>query len=319
MLSRIDPLVRLLIAAIVLATVVPVTGPARGIAQQVSNGAIFMLFFFNGLRLPRREVMAGIGNHRLLLPLMAWVFGAMALAGWAAWHATLPLIAPTLALGFLYLGVLPSTVQSATAYSSIAGGNVASSVVAAALINIAGVFITAPLFSLIAGGKGAGLHADSLIKVLTVLLLPFVIGQIAQGFARGWAGDHKVLIGWLDRLSIAIAVYVAFSGAVEQGLWSMVGPQAWLVVCAGVAVLLAFAHGGVWALGGWLKLPRGDRIAMLFAGGQKSMALGAPLATVLFPPATAGLILLPLLVYHLAQMILAAPVAARLREAAPAT
>ena len=52
---------------------------------------------------------------------------------------------------------------------------------------------------------------------------------------------------------------------------------------------MAFAHGGAWALGAVLKLPRGDRIALLFAAGQKSMALGAPLATVLFPPATAGL------------------------------
>ena len=35
------------------------------------------------------------------------------------------------ALGLLFLGALPSTVQSATAYSSLAGGNVAASVVAA--------------------------------------------------------------------------------------------------------------------------------------------------------------------------------------------
>jgi sodium/bile acid cotransporter 7 len=54
---------------------------------------------------------------------------------------------------------------------------------------------------------------------------------------------------------------------------------------------------------------------MVFAGAQKSVAMGAPLATVLFPPASAGVILLPLLVYHLAQMVVAAPVAAWLREA----
>lgn len=313
MLARIDPLVRMLLLAILLATVLPVTGPARGVAQDISNAAVFMLFFFNGLRLARAEVMAGIGNHRLLLPLLVWVFAVMGLAGWAAWHATMPLLAPTLALGFLYLGVLPSTVQSATAYSSLAGGNVASSVVAAALVNIAGVFITAPLFSLVAGGKSVPFHADGLIKVMTILLLPFVLGQFAQVFARRWATDHRTLIGWLDRTSIAIAVYVAFSGAVEQGLWSMVNPVDWAVICAGVAAMLAFAHAGAWGMGGGLRLPRGDRIAFLFAGGQKSMALGAPLATVLFPPATAGLILLPLLVYHLAQMVLAAPVAARLR------
>ena len=43
--------------------------------------------------------------------------------------------------------------------------------------------------------------------------------------------------------------------------------------------------GGAWLLGGALKLRRDDRIAFLFSGAQKSIALGAPLASVLFPPA----------------------------------
>jgi sodium/bile acid cotransporter 7 len=42
--------------------------------------------------------------------------------------------------------------------------------------------------------------------------------------------------------------------------------------------------------------------------------MGAPLATVLFAPATAGIVLLPILLYHLAQLVLAAPLAARLNR-----
>ena len=61
-LSRIDPMVRLLIAAIALAVVLPVSGGARNAAQFVSNAAVFLLFFLNGLRLPRHEVMAGLGT-----------------------------------------------------------------------------------------------------------------------------------------------------------------------------------------------------------------------------------------------------------------
>jgi sodium/bile acid cotransporter 7 len=51
---------------------------------------------------------------------------------------------------------------------------------------------------------------------------------------------------------------------------------------------------------------------MLFAGAQKSVAMGAPLAAVLFSPAMAGVVLLPLLLYHLVQLIVAAPIATRL-------
>lgn len=312
MFRKIDPMVLLISLALLAATVLPVSGPARDEAQFVSNAAVFLLFLLYGLRLSRREVWAGLGNHRLLLPLVAWVFGAMTLAGWLLWHAGLGFLPAALALGFLYLGVLPSTVQSATAYSSLAGGNVASSVVAAALINILGVFISAPLFSLLAGSKGAVFHGEALVKVLTMLLLPFVLGQVLQGFTRRWVSGHRRLISIMDRASIGIAVYVAFSGAVEQGIWTRVDLTGWAGVLLGCALAMGFGYGGAWLLGGLLRLPRGDRISMLFAGAQKSVAMGAPLATVLFPASEAGILILPLLVYHLVQMIVAAPMAARL-------
>jgi sodium/bile acid cotransporter 7 len=76
--------------------------------------------------------------------------------------------------------------------------------------------------------------------------------------------------------------------------------------------MLLFGHGGAWVLGGLTGLDRGNRITMLFAGAQKSVAMGAPLAAVLFSPAMAGVVLLPLLLYHLVQLIVAAPIATRL-------
>jgi solute carrier family 10 (sodium/bile acid cotransporter), member 7 len=312
LLQRIDPMVRLLVLAIGLALLLPVTGGARDGAQFIANAAVFLLFFLNGVRLPRHEVVAGLGNHRLLWPLTLWCFGGMALAGWGLWQAGQSLMPPLIAIGFLYLGCLPSTVQSATAYSSLAGGNVASSVVAAALLNLLGVFVTAPLFSLLGGGGTAALHSDGLVKVVVILLLPFMLGQIVQGKLGGWVAQNRQLATWFDRSSIAIAVYVAFSGAVEQQFWNIVDPAGWLGLLGGVALFLVIGHFGAWFLGRLLKLDRANQISMLFAGAQKSIAMGAPLAAVLFSPAAAGIVLLPILLYHLAQLVLAAPLAARL-------
>lgn len=314
LLSRIDPMVRLLTLAILLAVLVPVTGPARGIAQFVANAAVFLLFFLNGVRLPRHEVAAGLSNHRFLWPLTMWCFGGMALAGWALWQGGQGWMPPLIALGFLYLGCLPSTVQSATAYSSLAGGNVASSVVAAALLNLLGVFVTAPLFSLLGGGGEAGFHADGLIKVVMILLVPFMLGQVMQGRLSGWVKDNKQLTTWFDRGSIAIAVYVAFSGAVEQRFWNQVEPAGWAWLLGGVAIFLVVGHLGAWLLGALVGLDRANRVSLLFAGAQKSIAMGAPLASVLFKPAVAGVVLLPILLYHLAQLVLAAPIANRLNR-----
>ena len=313
----IDPLVRLLALAIVLASLLPVGAAHRPIAEAVSNGAIFVLFLLNGLRLPRAEVLRGMRHMRFLLPLSLWCFGAMSLAGWGLAKAGAALALPeTVALGLLFLGALPSTVQSATAYSSLAGGNVAVSVVAAAFINILGVFLSAPLFSLLAGSEAAAFDLGALERIALILLLPFVIGQLAQGRAGHLVRDHKRLATWMDRTAIAIAVYVAFSGAVEQGLWQLVGPSDWAVLLLLVGVFLLVGFGGAWLLGGALALAREDRIAFLFAGAQKSIALGAPLASVLYPPAIAGLLLLPVLTYHLLQLVISAPLASRLNRPA---
>ncbi|MFC3099331.1 bile acid:sodium symporter family protein [Altererythrobacter lauratis] len=313
-LSGIDPLVRLLVLAILLASFLPVTGEGKAAAQRVSDAAIFVLFLLNGLRLPRRDVAAGIANWRFLSPLFLWCFFGMGAVGWALWQAGMALLPAQVALGLLFLGVLPSTVQSATAYSSLAGGNVAASVVAAAVLNVAGVFVTAPLLALMAGGAGPGIDLAGLERIATILLLPFAIGQLLQNRFGGLVKERRALVSWMDRSAIAIAVFVAFSSAVEQGLWSLVGPVQWGVLLAFVAAFLAIGFGGAWWLGGAVGLARAERISFLFAGAQKSIALGAPLASVMFPPAAAGLILLPVLVYHLLQLVLSAPLANRLNR-----
>ena len=82
-----DPMLRMLVAAIALAALLPATGDARSAAQMIANAAIFVLFLLNGMRIARRDIAAGIANWRFLLPLVLWVFGAMALAGLALAHA----------------------------------------------------------------------------------------------------------------------------------------------------------------------------------------------------------------------------------------
>lgn len=312
LLSRIDLMVRLLILAIVLATLIPAVGEGRAVAQAVSSIAIFALFFLNGLRLPRDEVLRGLGHARFLVPLLAWCFGAMALVGLALAGIAEGRLPTEIAIGFLFLGTLASTVQSAAAYSSLAGGNVAASVVAAALLNIAGVFITAPLFALLGGLETADVGWDALFKILGLLVVPFVIGQMLQRRGRAWVTAHPLLISWMDRLAIAIAVYVAFSGAVERGLWSALGAGQWAVFGGLLAVFLLAGFGGSWLASGLLRLDRPTRISFMFAGAHKSVVSGAPIALILFPPAAAGLVMAPLLAYHLLQLVVSAPLATRL-------
>lgn len=309
-----DPMLRMLVVAIILAALLPATGDGRGVAQAVANSAIFILFLLNGMRIARRDIAAGFANWRFLLPLVLWVFGAMALAGLALAKLGQEWLTPSVALGFLYLGALPSTVQSATSYTSLAGGNVALSVVGAALLNILGVFVTVPIFLALGGSGNGAVGMDVVGKIMLLLVLPFAIGQAVQGASAAFVARHKPKIAWVDRFAISAAIYVAFSGAVEQGIWSRVDGLDWILIGMLVGLFLLFGNLGAWLAGGTLRLRRSDRIAFLFAGAQKSAAVGAPLAMILFPPEQAGFIVIALLLYHFFQLVVAAPIATRLAQ-----
>ena len=309
-----DRFIWLLSAAVLLAALLPVCGAAVPVASTAVTVGIFIIFLLHGIRIDRHEIFAGLKNWRLQGSIFLFVFGAMMLAGLALSILLDGMVAPMIALGFLYLGCLPSTVQSAASYTAIAKGNVGASVVAAALINLSAILVTPVLFALLARSVGVVVTGDTFIRIMTMLLLPFVIGQIIQPWARPVERRWSWLTGWADKIAISLAVYVAFSGAVVAGVWSSVPVIDLLLVAIGVAALLLFAFSGAWLLGGVNTLAHGDRIALLFGGGHKSIAVGAPLAALLFAPEQAGLLLVPLLLYHVSSLVISAPLALKLAE-----
>ncbi|MFZ9395686.1 MAG: bile acid:sodium symporter family protein [Erythrobacter sp.] len=304
-----DPMIAVLLAATLLALAAPAAGELRATAQAISNIGVFVLFLVNGMRVSHGEMAQGIRNWRYFGPLALWVFGVMAAAGMGFSALAGAVLPPLVALGFLYLGILPSTIQSATSYTTLAHGNVALAVVGAALINILGVFVSAPLFALLAGGRVVDVGLDAIGRIMLILVLPFVIGQLLQRWAGGWVRARRAQIVWLDRVVIGIAVYVAMSGAVEQGLMHMFGPATWVWLAGLTVAFLVTAHLAAWWAGQALGYAMADRKAFLFAGAQKSVATGAPLAAVLFAPDVGGFLIAPLLLYHLLQLVMAAPLA----------
>ncbi len=307
-----DRFILMLTGIIVLASVLPVRDQGLVLAGHVSNAAIFALFFFHGLRLAHRAVWDGLKHWRLQLAVLACTFAAMPLAGLSLSHLVPGILAPELWLGVLFLCALPSTVQSAIAYSSMAGGNIAASVIAAALSNLAGVILTPLIFAAIAQATGAEISAGAIMKIATLLLLPFALGQIAQRWLSGWAERRRAWIGRMDRLTIILTVYVTFSAAVNDGLWQRLDGTELGILFALVSVLLIIAFGTSWTIGGVIGVGRADRITLLFSGTHKTLATGAPMARILFPAAQAGLIIIPLMIYHQLQLFVSAWIAARL-------
>jgi sodium/bile acid cotransporter 7 len=149
-------------------------------------------------------------------------------------------------------------------------------------------------------------------RIAALLLLPFALGQMARVKLEAWAERNRGWIGRLDKVTIILTVYVAFSAAVIDGLWGRLDGMDLVRLMLLVSVLLALALSGSWALGGMIGLKREDRITLLFSGAQKSLATGAPMARILFPAAQAGMIVLPIMLYHQLQLMVSAWIAARL-------
>jgi solute carrier family 10 (sodium/bile acid cotransporter), member 7 len=316
MLARLIPdrFVLLLLGAVLIGWLLPVSGQWLAVAQSISFASIFALFFLHGLRLPRAEVVKAMRAMKVQGSMLGFTFVAMPLAGLALSALAGWMLPSALITGLIYCAMLPSTVQSAISYSSIAGGNVAASVVGAALSNLAGIVLTPALVALLLGAaSGAGLGGDTILRIATMLLLPFALGQLAHGWLGAWAQRQKTMLSFFDRLVILIAVYVAFAGAVNAGSLSALDAGTMAALAALLAILLAFALGGAWLIGGALQLERPDRISLVFAGSHKSIATGAPMAAILFGGG-AGLIVLPAILYHMMQLLVSAPLASRLAK-----
>ncbi len=309
-----DRFILLLLATVGLASLIPAQGTGLTIVSHIANLAIFSLFFFHGLRLERKAVWDGVRHWRLQGAVLITGYVILPLIGLALSQALPGLIAPELWLGILFLCALPSTVQAAIASASMAGGNVAASVVAAAISNLAAVILTPLVFAALTRIGGASADLSAIGRIATLLLLPFTLGQIAQAWLGEWAERRRVWIGRLDRTTILITVYTAFSAAIIQGLWSRIDGQTLVTLLLVVALLLSLAFGSSWLLGRALGLSRPDRITLFYSGAHKSLATGAPMARILFPAATAGMIVIPLMLYHQLQLMISAWLAARWRD-----
>ncbi len=158
-LKKPDPLIVLIILAVIIAIIAPARGSFADIFGQLTNVAIALLFFLYGARLSTQEALNGLKHWRLHLTILAFTFVVYPLIGIALRPLT-AVISHDMYLGILFLTLVPSTVQSSVAFTSIAKGNVAGAIVSASASNLVGVIIT-PLLVMLLMGTGGGVHIDT--------------------------------------------------------------------------------------------------------------------------------------------------------------
>lgn len=307
---KIDPFILIMLATVAFASVLPATGVAAEVVDLVSTLAIALLFFLHGVRLKRETLVAAATDWKIHLVILACTFVMFPLLGVAMHFAMPDALPPALWTGMLYLCALPSTVQSSIAFTSIARGNVAVALCAAAFSNLLGVMITPFLASALLGTQG-GISAGQVGRIASELLLPFVAGHLLRPWLGAWAERNRKLLTFTDRGTIVLAVYASFAAAVVEGLWHKVAPMQMVLVLVLCLALLAVVLGLTTLIARVLGYATPEEIAIVFVGSKKSLASGAPMAKIIFPPAVAGAAILPVMIFHQAQLMACAAIAKR--------
>jgi sodium/bile acid cotransporter 7 len=98
---------------------------------------------------------------------------------------------------------------------------------------------------------------------------------------------------------------------VTAGLWTKVGAKDLLTLLVLSSVLLTTVLALSALIARSLGFAKADEIAIVFAGSKKSLASGVPIAGILFSTATAGVMVLPLMIFHQLQLMACALIAQR--------
>lgn len=307
-----DPYILLMLAMVVLAAIAPVSGESEKTARTIADAAIVFLFFLYGTRLSPGDALAGLAQWKLQIAVLLSTFALFPLLGLGLVQIAPASMPSALITGLVFLCVLPSTVQSSIALTSMAGGNVAAALCAASASNILGVFVSPVLAGLLLHTQHAVLSVGIFQDIVVQLLVPFILGQLARPLIGASLQRHKALLGYVDRGSILLIIYVAFSKGTQDNIWAQVDPPMLLLTTGLLALLLTAALASTLLLARkLLRLSPENEIVLQFCGSKKSLASGLPIATILFPGPELSLIILPLMLFHQMQLVVCTILARR--------
>jgi sodium/bile acid cotransporter 7 len=184
--------------------------------------------------------------------------------------------------------------------------------------NLVGILLTPVLAGFLLSTGHGGISAHAVGDILLQLLLPFAAGQALRPWIGAWSERNRHVLSLVDRGSILLVVYTAFSEGMVAGIWHSLDVATLLRLFVVNAVLLAAVLAATTFASRRLGFSRADEITIVFCGSKKSLASGLPMASVLFASSSVGLIVLPLMLFHQLQLMVCAALARRYAAGEPA-
>jgi len=309
-----------LAGVIILAKYFPQAGVQTGhfSLTEIAGYGITLIFFFYGLRQDPVNFAKGLTNwkmHLLIQSTTFLFFPLIALCIRPFFNST---DSTMLWTGIFYLCVLPSTVSTSVVMVSISGGNVPAAIFNASLSGIAGVFITPLWMSLMSSSGNTVMDLSGIvIKLIVQILLPVILGMLLHSRFGKFAEQNKKQLRRFDQIIILAIVYTSFAHSFVNQAFSGIGFDRILLLGIGMVVLFIVVFGLLYLYGRLLGFSEADRKTVAFCGSKKSLVHGSVMASVFFQhAATAGVILLPLMIYHALQIVFASIIAGKMKSKA---
>jgi sodium/bile acid cotransporter 7 len=267
------------------------------------NAVVFTVLFLMAVSLSLKSLSSGIRRPQGTLLAVAMNYGVLPLILWAVTCLIGDTEFEGLRGGLLVVAVTPCTLVSASVWTRRAGGNDSIAIMVTLITNLL-CFVIAPLWLLLFFGTNVGLKTSFsvvMLKLGLLVVLPMVLAQLTRTHRRwaNWATEKKSKLGIAAQCGILTMVFL---GAIKVGP-EMVGAQAahgTKLIGIALAVVL-FVHIVVFwlgiAIGGWIKLSREDALAVGFAGSQKTLMIGLLICLDL------GVLVIPIVLYHVSQLI----------------
>ncbi|MDO4627690.1 MAG: bile acid:sodium symporter family protein [Planctomycetia bacterium] len=313
-----DTFVLCLFGVIFLAWLYPPPGASEDLfsLSTVAKYGISVIFFFYGVRLNWQKIYEGLFNYKLHLVVHFTTFVLFPLIALPmTWYFTQDCNESTrwMWYGIFFMATLPSTVSSSVVMVNIARGNLPAAIFDASISSLLGVFIT-PLWMQIFVGQGNG-GGDLLGVILNLVLLvvvPVVAGIMCNRPLGGFSRKYDVLLRKFDQGIILLIVYTSFCHSFAEKMFDEMTFTTLILLSVGMVSFFFVVFFIVNLISYWLRFNREDRITALFCGSKKSLVHGATMSKVILPdPQLAGVLLLPIMLYHAYQLIVVSVIAQR--------
>ncbi|QDT02481.1 Sodium Bile acid symporter family protein [Rubripirellula lacrimiformis] len=210
--------------------------------------------------------------------------------------------------GGLFVGALvPCTLASASVWTRRAGGDDSIAMLTTVATNLSCVAVV-PVGVMLVLSRQADVSAvDQIAKLSLLVVAPLIVGQAMRWYGwGGWADRRKPRLSLVGQFGIlAMVVFGAVASRQSLGDGSTTGwPAMMILLVAASAIHSAALAIGV-ASSRWLGMQPETQIAVGISGSQKTLMVGLQIAI------DCGVSVIPMLVYHLSQLVIDTVIADR--------